>query len=106
MDAKESHARRCGERDKIFKLFEFIKFKKFMDVIEPTLLKSSAIRALVFLIFGDYIMNFNQKIIIQIYIRTIVKNIKDIKSPLFSLLLLPYRHPLHYDYICFLKRIE
>lgn len=50
MDAKESHARRCGERDKIFKLFEFIKFKKFMDVIEPTLLKSSAIRALVFLI--------------------------------------------------------
>lgn len=55
VDARESQARRCGERDKIFKLFEFIKFKKFMDVIEPTLLKSRAIRAFAFLIFDTIV---------------------------------------------------
>ena len=35
----------------MFKLFELIKFRKFMDVIAPTLLKSRAIRAFVVLIF-------------------------------------------------------
>ena len=51
VDAKESQAKRCGERDKIFKLFEFIKFKKLIDAIAPTLLKSRATRARAVLIF-------------------------------------------------------
>ncbi len=43
LDARESHAKRWGERDKMFKLFELIKLKKSIDVMAETLLKSSAI---------------------------------------------------------------
>ena len=49
--ARESQAKRCGDNDNMFKLLEFIKFRKFIDEIEHTLLKSSAILVFAFLNF-------------------------------------------------------
>lgn len=60
-DAKESQAKRCGDKDKIFRLFEFIKLKKSIEVIADTLLKSRAILVFALLIF-DIILLISSKI--------------------------------------------